>query len=79
MIPKLYPALNAETFAFATGSSAPNLPLTQSMTGSIGRLNIHEIRPSAKKFFDRRTPRPLRPLSLTASLVSCSMGTVSRW
>ncbi len=44
------------------------------MVGSIGRVKSHASRPSAKKFLERSTSRPLTPLSLTASLVRLSMG-----
>ena len=68
--------LSAATFALATTLSAPNLPFTQSMIDSVGRLNIHETSPSAKKFFDRSVALPLTPVSATASLVSSSIGAV---
>jgi hypothetical protein len=78
VIPKLNPARNASVFALPTGSS-PNLAWIHSKTGSVGRLNIQEMRPRAKKFLERSTARPVTPVSITAILVSCSIGAVRRW
>ena len=42
---------------------------------SIGRVYIHDTRPSAKKFFDRSASRGLTPKGAVASLVSEVIGT----
>ena len=45
------------------------------MVDSTGRVYIHEITPSAKKFFERSASRGLAPVSLVASMVSEVIGT----
>ncbi len=61
--------------AFITASSLVKAVPIHSRVDSIGRLNIQVIRPRAKKFLERRTPRPPTPESFTASRVISSMGT----
>ena len=45
------------------------------MTGSVGRVYIQQISPSAKKFFERSASRGLAPVSLVASIVMLVIGT----
>src|SRR4029078_986430 len=52
-----------------------NFDSIHSTVGSTGRVYIHEMRPSAKKFFDRSASRGLTPSSLHASSVSEVIGT----
>ena len=73
--PKLYPALKAAVLAAMTAASLAKAIPIHSRVGSIGRLNIQVIRPRAKKFLERSTPRPPTPESLTASRVISSIGT----
>ena len=47
--------------------------------GSTGRVYIHEMRPRAKKFFDRSASRGLTPSSLHASSVRLVIGTWITW
>ena len=51
--PKLYPALNAATFASKISCLPPNFRSSQSSVVSVGRPNIHETSPSANMFFAR--------------------------
>ena len=46
-----------------------------SSVGSIGRVYIHEMRPTAKKFFERSASRGFTPSSLHASSVRLVIGT----
>ena len=46
-----------------------------SSVGSTGRVYIHEIKPSAKKFLERSASRGFTPCSATASRVIWLIGT----
>ena len=74
--PKLQPAWKAARLAVAhqlvarrSGSSI------HSSVGSVGREYSHEIRPRAKKFFDRSASRGFTPSGTVASFVSDVIGT----
>ena len=45
------------------------------MSGSVGRVYIQQIRPSAKKFFERSASRGFTPSGLVASTVIEVIGT----
>ena len=66
----------------ATSRPIKFVPLTEPtrhpnlvMVGSVGRWNSQARSPRAKKFLDLSVSRPETPVSLTASLVSSSIGT----
>ena len=61
--------------ASATTGRAPNFCWIHSIVDSTGRVYIHEITPSAKKFFDRSASRGLAPVGLAASSVRLVIGT----
>ena len=44
-------------------------------TGSVGRVYIQQINPSAKKFLERSASRGFAPVSLVASTVMLVIGT----
>src|SRR5687768_6659938 len=73
--PKLNPALRAARLASRTTSLEANRVLIQSRIGSIGRANIHDSTPRAKKFLERSASRGLAPVSLAASSVIEVIGT----
>ena len=73
--PKCSPALNAARLASRTCGRDENRWSIHSIVGSTGRVYIHEMRPSAKKFFERSASRGFTPSSLHASSVMVVIGT----
>jgi len=62
-------------FASSTSARLAKRALIQSINGSVGRLYIQEMSPSAKKFFERSASRGLTPSGLVASIVIEVIGT----
>ena len=62
-------------FASSTSVRLAKRALIHSISGSVGRSYIHEIRPSAKKFFERSASRGFTPSGLVASTVIEVIGT----
>ena len=56
-------------------SRLANFVSIHSIVGSTGRVYIHEMRPSAKKFLERSASRGFTPSSFVASSVIDVIGT----
>ena len=69
------PAMNAARFASSTWGRFAKRLLIQSTSGSVGRVYIQQISPSAKKFFERSASRGFTPSGLVASTVIDVIGT----
>ena len=67
--------LNAATLASRTCGREPKRWSIQSRVGCTGRVYIQEMRPSAKKFFERSASRGFTPIGSVASCVSDVIGT----
>ena len=61
--------------ASSTSVRFENRVLIHWINGSVGRLYIHEINPSAKKFLERSASRGFTPSGLVASIVIEVIGT----
>ena len=75
--PKLYPASNDALLAASTFSFFENFSPIQSFVGSIGRVNIHDTSPSAKKFLERSASRGFTPSGAQTFFVRLVIGTRS--
>ena len=62
-------------FASSTSGRFAKRFLIQSNSGSVGRVYIQQMRPSAKKFFERSASRGFTPSGLVASTVIEVIGT----
>ena len=62
-------------FASSTSGRFAKRFLIQSISGSVGRVYIQQISPSAKKFFERSASRGFTPSGLVASTVIEVIGT----
>ena len=67
--------MNAARLASRTVGFEPKRSLIHSTMGSIGRVYIHDRRPSAKKFFERSASRGFTPRSFVDSSVIDVIGT----
>ena len=74
--PKLYPALNAATFASKISCFPPNLRSSQLSVVSGGRPYIHDRSPSANMFFARSDSFFPIPMSSVARTVIEVIGTL---
>ena len=75
--PKLNPARNDARLAAWTCSFLAKRVWIHSSVSSVGRVNIHETRPRAKKFFERSASRGFTPSGMQTSLVRLVIGTRS--
>ena len=66
-------------FAFAISGFDANFFSRNAIVPSVGRVNSHDISPSANMFFERSASRLVTSNSLSASIVSEVSGTACSW
>jgi hypothetical protein len=72
--------LKARVFASTISGRFANLRRMKSTVPSVGRPYSHDIRPSAKKFFERSASREVTPsIPFSASIVIAVSGIECTW